>query len=105
MGQRNIVKPLLFLQEIAPIIRFHHENYDGSGYPEGLKGQEIPLLARIVRLADSFDAMTTDRPYRKALELSEASRELQKHAGTYYDPSLVDPFLAVVKEVYERENC
>lgn len=100
----EMVKPLVFFQEISQIIRHHHENYDGSGYPDGLKGEEIPLLARIVRLADSFDAMTTDRPYRKALGYSEASQELQRHAGTYYDPLLLGPFLEAVKEVYEKRE-
>ncbi|MBE3580273.1 MAG: diguanylate cyclase [Thermoanaerobacteraceae bacterium] len=96
----EMVKPLVFFQEISQILRFHHENYDGSGYPDGFRGEEIPLLARIVRLADSFDAMTTDRPYRQALSLEEASRELLRHSGTYYDPALIPPFLEAVKEVY-----
>lgn len=98
----EIVKPLLFFQDISPIIRSHHENYDGSGYPDGLKGEEIPLPARIVRLADSFDAMTTDRPYKKALTFLQASQELQKYAGKHYDPLLVDLFLEAVKEAYEK---
>ncbi|MEW8959923.1 MAG: HD domain-containing phosphohydrolase, partial [Moorella sp. (in: firmicutes)] len=75
---------------------------DGSGYPVGLKGEEIPLPARIVRLADSFDAMTTDRPYKKALTFLQASQELQKYAGMHYDPLLVDLFLEAVKEAYEK---
>ncbi|QGP93893.1 Diguanylate cyclase, GGDEF domain [Neomoorella glycerini] len=100
----EIVKPLLFFQDISPIIRSHHENYDGSGYPDGLKGEEIPLPARIVRLADSFDAMTTDRPYKKALTFSQASQELQRYAGSHYDPLLVDLFLEAVKEAYEKRQ-
>ncbi|MGI9951640.1 diguanylate cyclase [Moorellaceae bacterium AZ2] len=100
----EMVKPLVFFQEISQILRSHHENYDGSGYPDGLRGEEIPLLARIVRLADSFDAMTTDRPYRQALSFEQASRELLRRSGTYYDPSLIHPFLEAVKEVYERQS-
>jgi diguanylate cyclase (GGDEF)-like protein/putative nucleotidyltransferase with HDIG domain len=100
----EIVRPLLFFQDISPIIRSHHENYDGTGYPDGLKGEEIPLLARIVRLADSFDAMTTDRPYRKALTFSQACQELRKNAGKHYDPYLVDLFLEAVSEVYEKQK-
>jgi diguanylate cyclase (GGDEF)-like protein/putative nucleotidyltransferase with HDIG domain len=94
----EILEPLAAFRKVVAIVRSHHENYDGSGYPDGLKAGEIPLLARIVRIADSFDAMTTDRPYRKALLISDAFRELSKHAGTFYDPRLVDLFLAAVKE-------
>ncbi|MGB9783248.1 MAG: HD domain-containing phosphohydrolase [Moorellaceae bacterium] len=100
----EMVKPLVFFQEISQIIRYHHENFDGTGYPEGLQGEQIPLLARIVRLADSFDAMTTDRPYRKALSFAEASQELRRYAGKHYDPALVDLFLEAVKEAYERRE-
>lgn len=100
----EILDPLAAFREVAAIVRSHHENYDGSGYPDGLKAEEIPLLARIVRIADSFDAMTTDRPYRKALPVSDALRELTKHAGTFYDPSLVELFLIAVKERETRNR-
>lgn len=96
----DMVQPIASLKSIAPIIRYHHENYDGSGYPDGLSGEAIPLLARIVRLADSFDAMTSDRPYRHALKSYETYLELKKHAGSLYDPNLVDLFIAAVEEVY-----
>ncbi|MCG0278329.1 MAG: diguanylate cyclase [Thermanaeromonas sp.] len=100
----ELLRPLIFFQKIALILRYHHENYNGSGYPDGLKGENIPLLARIVRLADSFDAMTTDRPYRKGLTFEQASEELRQGAGTLYDPKLVEVFLEAVKEVYEDEK-
>lgn len=100
----DMILPLGAFKEIVPIIRSHHENYDGTGYPDGLKGQEIPLVARILRIADSFDAMTTDRPYRRALSFAQACEELQKCAGTLYDPELVSSFLEVVEEVYRKEH-
>src|SRR6266576_6074251 len=70
-------------------IRNHHENYDGSGYPDGLIGDSIPIGARIIMIADTIDAMTTDRPYRKALNLSKTLEELAKHSGHQFDPKLV----------------
>jgi len=94
----QLVETLPAFQEIVPLIRSHHENYDGSGYPDGLKGEEIPLLARILRIADSFDAMTTTRPYREALSYTEACQELRRYANVYYDPELVCLFLEVVEE-------
>lgn len=96
----QLVETIPAFKEIVPLIRSHHENYDGSGYPDGLKGEDIPLLARILRIADSFDAMTTDRPYQNALSYSEACQELRKKAGTYYDPQLINPFLASVNEAF-----
>jgi diguanylate cyclase (GGDEF)-like protein/putative nucleotidyltransferase with HDIG domain len=96
----QLVETLPAFKEIVPLIRLHHENYDGSGYPDGLKGEEIPLPARILRIADSFDAMTTDRPYRTALSYSEACRELKNKAGIYYDPQLIAPFLASIKDTF-----
>lgn len=94
----QLVETLPAFEEIVPLIRSHHENYDGSGYPDGLKGEEIPLLSRILRITDSFDAMTTTRPYREALSYAEACKELRKYANVYYDPELVYLFLEVVEE-------
>ncbi len=74
---------------VEGMIRHHHENYDGSGYPDGLVGEQIPLGARIIMIADTVDAMTTDRPYRKALPLQRAIDELRKYAGLQFDPKLV----------------
>src|SRR3989449_5081375 len=79
-----------FRGRVQTDIRNHHENYDGTGYPDGLAGEEIPVGARIVMIADTLDAMTTDRPYRKALTLSRTLEELRKHSGRQFDPKLVD---------------
>lgn len=98
----QILGPLSAFRKAVAVVRSHHENYDGTGYPDGLKGDEIPLLARIVRIADSFDAMTTDRPYRRALPVSEAIGELEKHAGTFYDPRLVPLFVEAVRDRERR---
>src|SRR3989442_5879211 len=74
---------------VQAMIRHHHENYDGSGYPDGLAGESIPVGARIIMIADTIDAMTTDRPYRNALSLNRAIEELEKYAGKQFDPDLV----------------
>ncbi len=79
-----------FRGRVQTDIRNHHENYDGTGYPDGLAGEGIPIGARIIMIADTIDAMTTDRPYRKALSLSRALEELAKHAGRQFDPKLVE---------------
>lgn len=79
---------------VIPGVRSHHENFDGSGYPDQLKGEEIPLIARIIAAADAFDAMTSDRPYRRALTHKEAFSELQRCRGSQFDPIVVDAFLA-----------
>ena len=80
-------------KEVAPIVRGHHERWDGSGYPDGLRSEEIPYLARIVSIADSFDAMTTNRPYRNALAPQDVRRELVNGAGKQWDPRMVSVFL------------
>ena len=75
--------------EVERAIRHHHENYDGSGYPDGLAGESIPVSARIIMVADTLDAMTTDRPYRKALSFDRVVQELLKYSGVQFDPRLV----------------
>jgi len=92
----SIVEPVEFLQEPRPIILHHHERYDGKGYPEGLKGEDIPLCARILSVADAFEAMRSDRPYRKALPLEEARMELVRNSGTQFDPRVVEVFLGIL---------
>jgi len=87
------------LKDVIPGMRGHHEKYDGTGYPDGLKGSEIPLPARIIAIADTFDAMTTDRPYRKARTADEALDELKKYAGKQFDPSAVNAFLKAWPEI------
>src|SRR5207245_10816284 len=74
---------------VEAIIRYHHENFDGSGYPDGIANYQIPIGARVIMVADTLDAMTSDRPYRKALTLAAAIEELEKYAGRKFDPELV----------------
>lgn len=88
------------LEDVLPAIRHHHENWDGTGYPDKLSGQDIPLGARIIMFADTIDAMTTDRPYRKALTQTEVTAELIKLKGRQFDPAICDALLA--SKVYPR---
>lgn len=99
IGER-IIAPVSFLADVSPLILYHHERYDGKGYPEGLIGEEIPLGSRIVSLIDAFDAMTSDRPYRRALTKKEAIEEMEKSSGTQFDPRVVQIFLKIL----EREE-
>jgi ribonuclease P protein subunit RPR2 len=94
----QIVAPIRFLGDASLVIRHHHERFDGSGYPEGLAGDEIPLAARIFAIADSFDAMTSDRPYREALAVERALGEIKRGAGTQFDPEMVEVFVEMVDE-------
>ena len=93
IGER-IISRIDYLVPIARIIRSAHERWDGTGYPDGHRGEEIPLASRILLVCDAFDAMTTDRPYRSALPVDEALGELARHAGSQFDPRVVDVFLA-----------
>ena len=95
----NIARPIPGLAPCLPIIRHHHERFDGKGYPDGLAGEEIPLEARILTIADSFDAMTTSRPYQKKRSMESAFQELRACAGKQFDPDLVEPFIEVVREI------
>ncbi len=88
----EIIKAVHSLRSLAPIIRHHHERVDGRGYPDGLKGQDIPLEARIICLADSLEAMASDRPYRKALSYEDILYEIESNKGTQFDPLVVDAF-------------
>ena len=92
----GIVKPVHSLSRLCSIIRYHHEWMDGSGYPDGLKGDKIPLGAKILAVVDSFDAMTSDRPYRKALSMEEAKQELKKYIDIRYDRNVVEAFLGII---------
>lgn len=89
----DILKPIKGLEEILPIVRSHHEKLDGSGYPDRLSGDDIPLLARILCVADSYDAMISNRPYRPACGREYAVTELRRHSGTQFDPYIVEAFL------------
>jgi response regulator RpfG family c-di-GMP phosphodiesterase len=92
----DILKPLPPMIRETDIIRYHHERYDGKGYPSGIKGQEIPLLSRIITLADAYDAMTTDRPYREGLPVDKAIEEIERCSGTQFDPELAKIFINTV---------
>jgi len=94
----DIVRPLLSLGGLVSLIRYHHENFDGTGYPDGLAGENIPLSARIMRVADSFDAMTTDRPYRKGMTYEEAFGELRRYSGKMYDPVIMEIFINTITQ-------
>ena len=96
----EILAPLTGFKECINGVKYHHENYDGSGYPEGLKGDEIPLVASIIAVADAFDAMTTQRPYRKGLTKQEAIEEIKKCTGSQFNPK---PFKALL-ELFVNEN-
>jgi ribonuclease P protein subunit RPR2 len=94
----RIVEPIPFMGEAVEIVRSHHERFDGTGYPRGLRGQDIPLAARIFAIADSFDAMTSDRPYRSALTTEEAVAEILAGSGTQFDPTCVEAFEAIADQ-------
>lgn len=92
-----MLKTICGFSRIADFIMEHHEKWDGKGYPKGLRGEEISLQARIIAVADAFDAMTSDRPYKKAVGRDEAAAEIQANAGTHFDPSVVEAFMEVFK--------
>jgi len=94
----GIIKPIELLQPIRPLIRHHHEWNNGKGYPDGLSGENIPLGARILAVADAYDAMKSDRPYRKALTEETAIRELRQGGGTQFEPKIVEVFLEILKQ-------
>ena len=95
----NLVSRISLLASVAGIMLTHHERYDGTGYPQGLKGDEIPLGARIFAVADTLDAMTSDRPYRKALSFSDARDEITRESGRQFDPEGVKAFLTIPEEM------
>jgi putative nucleotidyltransferase with HDIG domain len=92
----NIVQSLKAISHIAPVIYAHQEKFDGSGYPEGLQGEQIPLGARILTVVDAYDAMTSDRRYRKGRSHQEAAEELRQLGGKQFDPQVVDAFLEII---------
>jgi len=94
LGYR-MLKDITFLQPSLDIVLFHQERYDGTGYPQGLRGEQIPLGARIFAVVDTFDAMTSDRPYRRAQSIGKAREEIARCAGTQFDPRVVDTFLSI----------
>ncbi|MFC1590727.1 HD-GYP domain-containing protein [Candidatus Omnitrophota bacterium] len=94
----KFIKPMRALRSAIPVILHHHENFDGSGYPKGFKKEQIPLGARIMAVAGSFEAMITKRPYRTAMRINEAIEEIKKNSSTQFDPKVVDVFLRVMKK-------
>jgi putative nucleotidyltransferase with HDIG domain len=96
----EMVRKIPFLRDAAEIVHAHQERFDGSGYPRGLRGEEIPLGARIFAIADSLDAMTSDRPYRKGSTFAAAKEEIVRCAGTQFDPQIVEVFLAMPNETW-----
>jgi HD-GYP domain-containing protein (c-di-GMP phosphodiesterase class II) len=98
----EIIEEFPFLNKASQVVLFHHESYDGRGYPYGLQGEEIPFEARIFAIADTLDAITSDRPYRKGQSFRVALDEIERHSGTQFDPSLVDAFLDVPEEKWQQ---
>lgn len=94
----TILQPIKELSECILGVKYHHERYDGTGYPEGLKGDQIPLIASVISVADSYDAMTADRPYRKALTPQEAIAEIEKNSGRQFNPSIVSALVELCQE-------
>ncbi len=97
----RIMEGMEFLEQEIPTVRYHHERFDGSGYPEGLKGGAIPLTARILTVADAFDAMTSPRTFRSAKSIAEAIDELRRGSGTQFDPAVVEAFVTVAGKLGE----
>jgi HD-GYP domain-containing protein (c-di-GMP phosphodiesterase class II) len=91
-----------FLRPALDVPYAHHEKWDGSGYPRGLKGKEIPLLARIFAIVDVWDALTSDRPYRAAMPMTEALDEIQDGSGNHFDPQIVDAFMAMLDKMLKE---
>jgi putative nucleotidyltransferase with HDIG domain len=98
----KIVQGIEFLKEAAQIVRSHHERWDGHGYPDGLAGDDIPLSARVFAVADVFDALTTDRPYRLASPLPEARAMIVAESGTHFDPKVIEAFNSIDDETFLR---
>lgn len=99
-----ILAPIKQLEDIIPGVKYHHEFYDGTGYPEKLKGGDIPLMARILKVADTVDAMAADRPYRKGRSFDEIIAELKKFSGIQFDPSIVEAFLKTTNGLQPSDN-
>jgi HD-GYP domain-containing protein (c-di-GMP phosphodiesterase class II) len=94
----QMLAPIRFLQRAIPIVECHHERWDGRGYPRGLKGEDIPVAARIFSVVDTFDAMTSTRPYRRALSVDEAVAEILAAGGTQLDPQVAEAFAELCTE-------
>ena len=100
----RILSVISMFKDVVPIVRCHHERIDGKGYPDGLKGEQIPFLAKIVSVADAFDAMMSDRHYRSKLNLDAAIKQLLDGSGTQFDPSVVNKFVGMLGEYAQMEK-
>lgn len=98
----HILSTAEIFKDIIPIVEYHHEKFDGNGYPSGLKGEEIPYLARIAAIADTFDAMTSRRSYRNALDLDYVKNEIKRCEGTQFDPQLAEAFLEILEKDFDK---
>jgi putative nucleotidyltransferase with HDIG domain len=96
----NILKPVEAFKDLVPAVYCHHERFDGKGYPRGIQGEDIPLNARIISVADSFDAMTSNRSYRSAFSREAALAEIERNKGVQFDPRIADIFIGLFKEEY-----
>ena len=98
----HILSSATIFQDILPIVKHHHERYDGKGYPSQLKGEEIPYLARVTAVADSFDAMSSRRTYRDSLPIEKVKQELIENSGTQFDPEMAQAFIEIIENNYEE---
>jgi putative nucleotidyltransferase with HDIG domain len=98
----KILKAVGVFKDLVPIVYHHHERFDGRGYPQGIYGEQIPLYARIIAIADSFDAMTSTRPYRKELPIETALLEIELNAGKQFDPLISDIFIARFGDIFDE---
>ncbi|MFH1282977.1 MAG: HD domain-containing phosphohydrolase [bacterium] len=104
VGRNLVLQTSTDLKDIAESVYYHHERWDGEGYPEGLKGDQIPLMARIIAVIDTYCAMIQDRPYRKALSDSEALKQIKEGSNIYFDPKIVDLFIEAFIEYKSTED-
>lgn len=100
----DIVGRIAGFDDVVEAVRSHHERHDGTGYPSRLAGHEVPVAARLISAIDAYDAMTNDRPYRKAMSHEEALAELDRGSGTQFDPAVVEAFKAVLSDRRKRES-
>ena len=98
LGGAEILKDFTLVDHVVDGTRYHHERFDGRGYPDGLKGEEIPLYGRIIGVADAFDAMTSNRVYRNCMDTDYVVKEMQNGRGTQFDPDVVDAFMRLIEK-------
>ena len=101
----NMLSPIVYLRPALDIPYGHHEKWDGTGYPRGLKGEEIPLAARLFAVVDVWDALTSDRPYRKAWSVERARAYIREQAGKHFDPKVVEVFMSTLRELERGEKA